>query len=293
MKNVIKWIGIVLGGLVALVVIVLIVLVVIGNGRYGKAYALPSLSVTVPTDSASVQRGKHFAEAIVGCVGCHEKDLGGGTAFMDDAAVGKVYAANLTSGKGGIAKQYSDEDWVRAIRHGIGKSGKPLAIMPSNWYYFVTNRDLGDTIAYIKSAKPVDREVPATSIGFMGSILLATGGFPTFPADLINHTGERPDATREAISADYGLYLSRIGACRECHGASLTGGKPPEPDAPNAPDITPAALGKWSETEFLRTLRSGVRPDGKQMNRFMPTEFGGMTNNELKALWMYLLSLRR
>ncbi|MDO8670711.1 MAG: c-type cytochrome [Dehalococcoidia bacterium] len=293
MNKVIKWLGIVLGGLVGLAVIVVLVLLVMGNGRYGKTYDVPKAVLAVATDSANKDRGKHIAEATAACTGCHGSNLSGGQMFMNDA-VGTVFATNLTSGKGGIGKQYSDEDWVRAIRHGLHKNGTAIMIMPSNGYYTMTNKDLGDLIAYLKSIPPVDKEVTPTSLGFMGSIILATGGFPPFPADLISHTAVRPDATRETISAEYGLYLTKIGGCKDCHGANLAGAQPMAPGAKYAPGITPAALSKWTETDFLRTMRSGVKPDGKQMDESMPSnEYGKMTNNELKAMWMYLLSLRQ
>jgi formamidopyrimidine-DNA glycosylase len=42
-----------------------------------------------------------------------------GTLLANDAFLGAIPAANLTSGKGGIGKSYSEADWVRAIRHGV------------------------------------------------------------------------------------------------------------------------------------------------------------------------------
>lgn len=33
-----------------------------------------------------------------------------------------------------------------------------------------------------------------------------------------------------------------------------------------SPNITPAAIGSWTEAEFLRAITEGVRPDGTQRN---------------------------
>ena len=48
----------------------------------------------------------------------------------------------------------------------------------------------------------------------------------------------------------------------------------------------------WSEQDFFTTIRSGVTPSGRQLNEEMPWKFyGQMTDEELKALWLYLQSL--
>jgi len=48
----------------------------------------------------------------------------------------------------------------------------------------------------------------------------------------------------------------------------------------------------WSEEQFITTMRTGVTPSGHKMIDFMPWKyFGQMTNDELKAVWMYLQSL--
>jgi hypothetical protein len=42
----------------------------------------------------------------------------------------------------------------------------------------------------------------------------------------------------------------------------------------------------------MTTLRTGVKPDGQQINKFMPWNWKGqMTDDELKAVWAYLKSL--
>jgi hypothetical protein len=72
-----------------------------------------------------------------------------------------------------------------------------------------------------------------------------------------------------------------------CHGPTLSGN-----GAPGAPDITPARLGSWTETDFRRALRAGVRPDGSAILQTMPWIYAGkMTDAEIRALWLYLRSL--
>ena len=48
----------------------------------------------------------------------------------------------------------------------------------------------------------------------------------------------------------------------------------------------------WSEEDFIATLRTGMTPGGKQLKDVMPWKyFGQMTDDELKAVWLYLQSL--
>lgn len=59
------------------------------------------------------------------------------------------------------------------------------------------------------------------------------------------------------------------------------------------PNLTPGSeVAFWSEEEFIATLRTGITPGGHQLNDFMPWKyFGQMTDDELRAVWLYLQSL--
>jgi hypothetical protein len=51
-------------------------------------------------------------------------------------------------------------------------------------------------------------------------------------------------------------------------------------------------MGFWSEEQFAKTLRTGITPSGHQLEEFMPWKYiGQMTDDEMKAVWMYLQSL--
>jgi hypothetical protein len=45
----------------------------------------------------------------------------------------------------------------------------------------------------------------------------------------------------------------------------------------------------WSESDFIRALREGVRPDGTMLDSAMPWRtFALHTDDELRAMWVYL-----
>jgi hypothetical protein len=53
--------------------------------------------------------------------------------------------------------------------------GRGLIIMPSGHFYYFSDRDLGDIIAYLKSIPPVDREWPEPEFSALGKILIGAG----------------------------------------------------------------------------------------------------------------------
>jgi len=64
------------------------------------------------------------------------------------------------------------------------------------------------------------------------------------------------------------------------------------PSFPDSQNLTPANLGKWTNADFRRALREGKRPDGSNIDKFMPwPAFSKMTDEEIDALWAYLQTL--
>src|SRR5512138_1899929 len=104
---------------------------------------------------------------------------------------------NLTSGAGGIGATNTDEDWVLAIRHGVGHDGRGLILMPSRVWYYLSDEDLADLIAYLKSLPPVDNELPNSELGPLGRVMLTLGQLPEMllpNVTMIDHYAPRPVA---------------------------------------------------------------------------------------------------
>jgi mono/diheme cytochrome c family protein len=136
----------------------------------------------------------------------------------------------------------------------------------------------------------VDRELGTSHLGPLGRALYATGKLPFIPAERIDHTAAARPAPPAGATREYGQYLVNVGGCRGCHGPNLEGGPSPEPGAPAAANITPAGpIGRWSEADFIRAIRTGTRPDGSKLKDFMPwRSMTGHTEDELHAIWLYL-----
>src|SRR6516162_6153102 len=98
-----------------------------------------------------------------------------------------------------------------------------------------------------------------------------------------------------------GEYLVRAGGCFSCHtvpgGPKLAGGRAlATPFATfYTPNITPdpdTGIGRWTDGDFLRALRQGIRPDGVNYFPVFPyPSFTRITDSDALAIKAYLFSL--
>lgn len=296
MSKVLKWVGIVLGGLVLLLLVAVGAVYLLSNARFNQTYEVTGVAVEIPDDPESIVYGEHLAN-IRGCIGCHGPDLSGEIEFQDPT-VGVIANANLTGGQGSEVINYTPEDWDRSIRHGVGPDGKPLIIMPSQQHHVMSDEDLGALLAYIQSLPPVDNELPELELALVPRVMFLAGPMDFLvPAELIDHDAPRPPSPARGVSVEYGAYLA--GLCSLCHGPGFSGGYipgvPPAPDEPPPLNLTPSGeLAGWTFEDFLTAMRTGVTPNGRQLKEeWMPYEtlFGDMTDEEWEAIWLYLQTL--
>ncbi len=245
--------------------------------------------------SQALARGRHLVESRYVCTACHGDQLGGGV-MIDDPAIGRILAPNLTTGSGSRTTTYRAADWDHIVRHGIKPDGGP-ALMPSQDFRQMSDQELSDIIVYIRSQPPVNHQVPAPALGPLGKVLVATGKL-RLSADIIGG-GAGPHAVvplATASTADFGRHVAAT--CMGCHGDALTGGPIAggDPSWPPAANLTPipSGLGGWTYPQFAATLRTGKRPDGTALRAPMSEvvlSARRMTDVEVAALWAYLRSL--
>jgi mono/diheme cytochrome c family protein len=107
-----------------------------------------------------------------------------------------------------------------------------------------------------------------------------------------------------------GEYMVSAGACGDCHTPGALLGKPERDKVFGGgsvgfqipglgtffpPNLTPdkdTGLGNWSEDDIAKTIRTGVRPDGRQLAPVMPCEwYGKLTDEDAHAMAAFLKSL--
>lgn len=289
MRRALIWIRNALLALVGLVALAAGGVYVVSEMRMRRAFTVEAAPLVVPEGAAAIAEGQRLLVSR-GCADCHGANLAGAK-LVDQPLIGTFYGANLTRGRGGVGAAYTPATLARAIRHGIGADGRALVGMPSQDYAGMSDADVGAIVAFITSVQPVDQENPPISVGPLIRALYLAGQVPLISAEAIDH-GAKPAAPAVGVSVAYGRYLAA--ACSGCHGAGYSGGPIPgdAPDRPPAANLTPDAatgIGPWSEADFIRALREGLRPDGSAIDPAMPWKnFSRMSDTELKALYLFL-----
>lgn len=118
-----------------------------------------------------------------------------------------------------------------------------------------------------------------------------------------------PTSAEETVKR--GEYLATIMDCSGCHTSGAMLGKPdPQRHLGGSevgfqipglgifypPNLTPepeTGIGSWSETDIIKAVRTGVRPDGRVLAPVMPYHsYGKLTDADAQALASYLRSLK-
>jgi mono/diheme cytochrome c family protein len=262
--------------------------------------------IPLPTAPASapVARGEYIVRNVAVCGHCHSAEpknsdgvLSGGREFRD-WRIGTARASNLTPDSETGLGAWSDAEIVRALRNGLSRNGRLLApVMPYEWFHGMSDEDAFAVARYLKSLSPVPnavRQSPNLIFRIGRSTLLAPK-----PAASMSSPVPGP-------SPEYGRYLAHhVGLCADCHTprkgllakadqTRLFAGtsNPPKGFPANPSNLTPdpeTGIGRWSESDFVQTMRTGVTPAGIHLHPFMPWhEMGRMSDDDLRALYRYL-----
>lgn len=98
----------------------------------------------------------------------------------------------------------------------------------------------------------------------------------------------------DAASIERGRYLYLSRGCTECHGTDGAGkdvvndGKGMHVRAPNITPGPGSVVANYSVTDWVRTLRHGVKPDGRPAIVMPSEDYARLTNADLGAMVAYL-----
>jgi cytochrome c553 len=276
MKRFLKVLGIVVAGIAGLLACIVLYGMIASQAVVTRTYAVPLTSFDAPNDSVSASRGKHLA-TIYGCNNCHGRELQG-TVFLDEPGLARLHAPNLTR----VVKEYTDAELERLLRHGVKRDGTSVWIMPSQMYSRLTDDDLADVIAYVRSVPEldgVDRELTLRPLARIG---ILSGQFTPIAAQIEADSAPRAmSGSSDPLSR--GRYLVMT-ACTECHGLDLQGSA-----YLKAPSLLIAAA--YSSDDFTHLLRTGIPLGGRSlglMKRASQARFSSFTDEEIAAIRAYL-----
>jgi mono/diheme cytochrome c family protein len=240
------------------------------------------VTLKVDVTPERVERGKKTVEML--CASCHLDPKTGALSGkrMGDVPpqFGVAYSANITKDPEYGIGAWTDGELAYLLRTGIERDG---AYAPP-WMIklpHLSDEDLADVIAFLRSDDPLVRPVPVKT----------HPSEPSFFAKVLVHTAFKPlpypkgpiVAPDPADKVAYGRYLVQgKGQCFGCHSADFStvndlepeksvgylggGNRMPDLDGRVIPsaNLTPDAatgIGSWSEDDFVRAVRFGVRPD--------------------------------
>jgi mono/diheme cytochrome c family protein len=285
----VRWAGLVLSSLLALVFIALVGITLVGFYRINfPPYRRTVSDIRIAGTPDQVARGARFGEF---CAQCHSPNgktpLVGQNFATGGPPVGTLWASNLT-GAGEIAS-WSDGEVIRAIREGVHKSGRALIIMPSEVFRHLSDADVEAIVAYLRSLPSIGPNTPPTRLNVLVAFFVGLGLAPTSAQPPITRPVIAPP---EGESAERGEYLVSILGCPQCHGEHLTGGQGGPPGTPPAPNLQ-VILAKWSAEDFIRTLRTGVDPYKRTLAEGMPSRAiaAAASEADLRAILVYIQGL--
>jgi mono/diheme cytochrome c family protein len=195
------------------------------------------------------------------------------------------------------------ERWrvMRAFTAGVDRAGNPLfPIMPYPDYGKMSEEDAWAIVAYIRTLKPIEHEIPHRRLNFPVNLLVRT--MPAAPSFSM-----KPDPSN---SVEHGRYLTTIGGCIECHtrqdqgkrvGKDFAGGfefgLPTGAGVVRSANITPdreTGIGAWDKATFIGRFKAtqAVPVGRKDFNTVMPwTLYAGMKDEDLGAIYDFLRTI--
>jgi mono/diheme cytochrome c family protein len=251
----------------------------------------------------TIERGRYLVDGLVACGNCHTPRnpdntfaegmyMAGGFEFNEMPAF-HAYARNITPDTETGIGDWTLEEIVLAVREGHTPEDETVGPpMPIFFYNFMSDDDAMSIAMYLKSIPAVRNEVPEA----VYNIPKATPG----PAP----GGPTPPATDQVA---YGQYLATMAHCFDCHTPRDATGGPdmaqmgaggfqiqalPNGDFVRSANITPAAIGDWSDEALRRAIIDGLSNNGHILFPIMPSSFfKNATTEDIDAIIAYLRTI--
>jgi mono/diheme cytochrome c family protein len=259
-------------------------------------------------DETAIKHGE-ILFAAADCAGCHTDAKGGGQRLAGGRPLqtpfGLFFSPNITPDRQFGIGGWSEADFRRALREGIGREGEHLfPVFPYPSFTGMSDGDIADLYDYLQAQpavaaanKPNQVEPP-----FRWRFLQVFWRWLFFT--------EGPLQPVPAQSAEWnrGRYLAEaVAHCGECHTprnflgglrrSRAYSGDPAGPDGQKTPNITPdpeTGIGKWSLDDIATLLKTGQTPDFDFVGSGMAEAVKGLaalSDADRRAIAVYVKSL--
>jgi mono/diheme cytochrome c family protein len=303
MRRLLKRLALVAGGMAAVAGTAAAYVQMTGIPRFEPG----RVDLTVPVTPERVARGRRTASVL--CAPCHLDRARGAYSgrAMSGAApqFGRVYSPNITRDPEHGIGAWTDGEIAYLLRTGVARDGRYTpAWMPK--YPLLADDDVYDVIAFLRSDDPQVRAAAVPDSPCEPTFL--TKAYTTFVAGPLPYPRGPIVAPPASEPVAFGRYLVTAKLdCYSCHSKSFLGVNPLAPERSEgflgggnpmrdarrdriySANLTPhtTGLARWSESDFRRAMKAGLRPDGRPLRPPMPLR-PDLTDEEVAAMWAYL-----
>ncbi len=251
--------------------------VFVASERHMQSFSAPAEFTTpIPTDDEAIARGRHVANTR-GCGGCH------GHSYEGYMLWGEVPVPALSV----LVESMTPAQFNAALRHGIDHTGRAMYWMPSYNFVRLTDTDVAELFAYLKSLPEEAIELPDRFMTWAVRHDIAFG----LDSAIAEYVDDIPPLRGEALgdpSLVRGEYLAMT-TCNECHGFSLRADQPWEGGGPDM-----VIISAYDEAQFRTLMKTGKAIGDRElelMSMIARDRFVHFTEQELDDLYGFLRHL--
>lgn len=267
-------------------------------------HSLPQVqaSKSQPTGSELIARGEYLTVA-ADCAACHTtksgKPFAGGLAFK--LPFGTIYSPNITPDKTAGIGDWTDAEFVRAMRSGVGKHGEDLyPAFPYSSYALLSTDDILAIKAYLMTLASVADPAPENSLAFPFNQRPLMRGWKFL---FVPWGPFQPDPGKDKQWNDGAYLVEALAHCGECHtprglmfqrkqGVALSGGDVDGWKAWNITSDKDYGLGNWSDEQIADMLTAGHAKDrgvaAGPMREAIDLSLSKLPKSDIDAIVAYL-----
>ncbi len=247
-------------------------------------------------------RGEYLTVA-ADCAACHTtkggKPFAGGLAFK--LPFGTIYSPNITPHANAGIGNWSDSEFVRAMRSGVGKHGEDLyPAFPYTSYALLSTDDILAIKAYLTTVVPVAEPAPANELAFPFNQRPLMRGWKLL---FLPREQFEPDTGKDKIWNEGAYLVEALAHCGECHtprglmfqrkqGVALSGGDVNGWKAWNITSDKDHGLGNWSDEQIAQMLSAGHAKDhgvaAGPMREAIDLSLSKLPKSDIDAIVAYL-----